>query len=274
MSFPRRNPRPRPRHDADERRSPAPKQADTSWEKSADWYDKIIGAQGSELYQRVVIPSALRLLDVHPKEKILDLGCGQGVFSRALAEAGGEVTGIDASPSLIQKARSYPSRAGLRYLVRDAAKLGELGPFDGVTSILALQNMAHLDEVCRAAARALKPGGRFLWVINHPCFRIPRQTSWGFEEDVQYRRINAYSTPMNIPILMHPGMANSETTTSFHYSLMDLMRPAFAAGFQLAGLEEWHSDKVSEPGPRARIENRARREFPLFLALQWNSPPN
>ncbi len=263
MNFPRRNSRP------DEPRARAPKQSDTSWEKSADWYDKIIGAQGSELYQRVVIPGALRLLNVQAKEKVLDLGCGQGVFARALAEAGGEVTGVDASPSLIQKARSYPALPRLRYLVRDAAKLRDLGPFDGVTSILALQNMAHLDEVFRACAGVLKPGGRFLWVINHPCFRIPRQTSWGFDEKAQYRRIDAYSTSMNIPILMHPGMAQSETTTSFHHSLTDLMRPAFEAGFHLSGLEEWHSDKVSEPGPRARIENRARQEFPLFLSLLW-----
>ena len=242
---------------------------DTSWEKSADWYDKIIGPQGSDLYQRIVIPGALELLQPKPKEKILDLGCGQGVFSRALADTGAEVTGIDASPSLIQKARGYPSKTGLRYLVRDAAKIADLEPFDAISCILALQNMAHLGDVCRAAATALKQSGRFLWVLNHPCFRIPRQTSWGFEESVQYRRIDAYSTPLSIPILMHPGMAGSESTMSFHHSLADLMRPAFEAGFALSALEEWHSDKISEPGPRARIENHARLEFPLFLALAW-----
>jgi ubiquinone/menaquinone biosynthesis C-methylase UbiE len=262
----------RPRRDREEeppRREPRPR-SDTSWEKSADWYDRIIGAQGSELYQRVVIPGALRLLDVKAGEKVLDLGCGQGVFTRALAEAGAEATGVDSSPALIQKARSYPARAKLRYLVRDAAKLRDLDAFDAITSILALQNMAHLDAVCQAGAGILQKRGRFLWVINHPCFRIPKQSSWGFEEHVQYRRIDAYSTPMNIPIVMHPGMAQSESTTSFHYSLADLMRPAFEAGFRLAGLEEWHSDKISEPGPRARIENRARQEFPLFLALLWS----
>jgi SAM-dependent methyltransferase len=259
------------------RRTPGRREADsgrpkgdTSWEKSADWYDKIIGPQGSDLYQRIVIPGALELLQPQAKDKILDLGCGQGVFSRALADTGAAVTGIDASPSLVQKARGYPAKAGLHYLVRDAAKIGDLGPFDAISCILALQNMAHLDDVCRAAAAALKKGGRFLWVVNHPCFRIPRQTSWGFEEMVQYRRVDAYSTPMSIPIVMHPGMAGSESTISFHHSLADLMRPAFEAGFALSALEEWHSDKISEPGPRARIENRARLEFPLFLALRWS----
>ncbi len=214
------------------RSGPPPRDArgDTSWEKSADWYDKIIGAQGSELYQRIVIPGALELLNPGTNEKVLDLGCGQGVFARALAERGAEVTGVDASPSLIQKARSYPALPRLRYLVRDAAKLRDLEPFDAMSCILAIQNMAHLDEVCRASAGVLRPGGRLLWVMNHPCFRIPRQTSWGFDEAAQYRRIDAYSTPMSIPIVMHPGAAKSESTLSFHHSLTDLMRPAFEAG--------------------------------------------
>ena len=44
------------------------------------------------------------------------------------------------------------------------------------------------------------------------------------------------------------------------------------AGLVLAGLQEWHSHKESQPGPRARAENRARREFPLFLGLLWRKP--
>jgi hypothetical protein len=40
----------------------------------------------------------------------------------------------------------------------------------------------------------------------------------------------------------------------------------------LGGLQEWSSHKESQPGPRARAENRARKEFPLFLALLWRKP--
>jgi len=243
----------------------------TSWEKSADWYDRIIGDRGSELYQEVVIPRALDLL--HPKrgERVLDLGCGQGVFSRALSDCGAQVTGIDASRTLIQKARTYQGRTPIRYFDRDAAELSGLGDFDAASAILCLQNLEHLDKVCVAAASVLKPGGRMLWVLNHPAFRIPRQSSWGFEDErkIQYRRIDAYSSTLSIPIVMHPGKADSESTMSIHRNFETLMAPAFAAGLTLAGLQEWHSHKESQPGPRARAENRARKEFPLFLALLW-----
>ncbi len=65
--------------------------------------------------------------------------------------------------------------------------------------------MAHLGEVCQATAKVLKPGGRMLWATNHPTFRIPRQTSWGFDEEanIQYRRLDAYGSPLTIPIVMH-----------------------------------------------------------------------
>jgi hypothetical protein len=114
-----------------------------------------------------------------------------------------------------------------------------------------------------------------LWVLNHPCFRIPRQSSWGFEEErkIQFRRIDAYSTPLRVPIVMHPGRPQSEATLSFHRSLTDLLAPALGAGLRLRGLEEWHSPKQSEPGPRSRAENRSRNEIPLFLALLWEKPP-
>lgn len=264
MSRQKREPGPRP-HRATERKP------DTSWEKSAGWYDGIIGAQGSAIYQRIVIPGALGLLAPGTGEAVLDLGCGQGVFARALAAKGCAVTGLDAAPSLIRKAQAYPSREPIHYLARDAAHLHGLGPFDAVSAILALQNMPHPDQVSRACAAALKPGGRMLWVMNHPCFRIPRQTSWGWDEEkkIQFRRLDVYASKLSIPILMHPGKQGSESTTSFHHGLTDLMGFGFQAGFLLAGLEEWVSEKQSEPGPRSRAENRARREFPLFLALLW-----
>ncbi len=243
----------------------------TSWEKSADWYDGIIGERGSELYQAVVIPGALSLLAPKRGERVLDLGCGQGVFSRALALEGCLVTGVDAAPTLIQKARTYPVKPPVRYLARDAAQIEDLGEFDAASAILCVQNMEHLDVVSAAAAKVLKPGGRMLWVVNHPAFRIPRQTSWGNDEaaKVQYRRIDAYSSTLSIPIIMHPGRPDSETTTSFHRSLQSLTATGFGAGLRLAGIEEWYSHKESQPGPRAAAENRSRKEFPLFLALLW-----
>jgi len=109
-------------------------------------------------------------------------------------------------------------------------------------------------------------------VLNHPAFRIPRQSGWGINEKTkqQYRWVNRYSTPLKIPIDMNPGQKNQkssgQTTWSFHRSLQDYVSMLVKAGFVITGLEEWSSDKESE-GKAARMENRARQEFPLFLTL-------
>jgi hypothetical protein len=71
---------------------------------------------------------------------------------------------------------------------------------------------------------------------------------------------------------MHPGKADSESTVSFHRSLETLTACGFSAGLRLSGIGEWYSHKESQPGPRAKAENRARKEFPLFLALLWEKP--
>jgi protein-L-isoaspartate O-methyltransferase len=269
----------RPRH-APQPHQPKPSPSvhgsygDTSWEKSATWYDQLIGEKGSSLYQSLVLPSALKLLNPQANENILDIGCGQGIFTRELSKRAQSITGIDAAPTLIEKARQYPSQHPIRYEVRDAASINDLGSFHAISAILCLQNMAHLDTVTASMSAQLKPGGRMLWVLNHPAFRIPRQSSWGFEggHKLQYRRIDRYSSNLEVPILMHPGKADSESTVSYHRSLSNLFKPAFSNGFLLQALEEWHSPKQSQPGPRANAENIARKEFPLFIGLLWHKP--
>lgn len=214
-------------------------------------------------------------------ERILDVGCGQGVFARLLKGKGCLVTGVDASKSLIESARAYEResrQAPIDYRRLDASSLDGLpdGQFDAASAILCIQNMRSLDLVARECSRVLSRSGRMLWVINHPCFRIPRQSSWGFDEakKMQYRRVDLYMSPLEIPIAMHPGRGPaSEATVSFHRNLQDMVHVMRSAGFLLSGLEEWCSHKQSETGKRAKAEDRARREFPLFMGLLWQKAP-
>ncbi|MBN3033941.1 MAG: methyltransferase domain-containing protein [Candidatus Saganbacteria bacterium] len=242
---------------------------DTSWNKVAGWYDRLVGERGSDYHEHVIIPGALKLLAPQKGEKIIDLGCGQGVFCRELARAGAAVTGIDSSPSLIKTARRRSPE--INYLVADAADLRAFGAksFDAAACLLALQNMEHCGRVIAEAARLLKPRGRLLIVMNHPCFRIPRQSGWGTDErrKLQYRRIDSYLTAQKIPIKMHPGAAPGVTTWTFHRPLKDYFAACAAPGLAVTRLEEWASHRQSKPGAASRMENRARAEIPMFLAL-------
>jgi hypothetical protein len=106
-------------------------------------------------------------------------------------------------------------------------------------------------------------------VLNHPCFRIPRQSSWGvdLEKKIQYRRIDRYFSSMKIPIQSHPSKgAQSSHTSSFHHSLSRYVQWLKQTGFVIETMDEWCSDKKST-GKHAKMEDTSRAEFPLFLAI-------
>lgn len=100
----------------------------------------------------------LDLLAARAGERILDLGCGDGVLTARIAETGARVTGLDASEDMIAAARAR----GLDVAVADAHALEYEDAFDAVFSNAALHWMTRPDEVIAGVARALKPGGRFV----------------------------------------------------------------------------------------------------------------
>lgn len=244
----------------------------TSWEPAAEWYDEYL--RGPDTYQeKVILPNLLRFLALKSGEQVLDLACGQGYFSKHFIEAGAVVVGVDASQALINKAQTAVPQA--RFQVADAAKLPLTDvSCDAVVCVLALQNIERLLPVFQEVKRVLKVGGRFVLVINHPAFRVPKRSDWGWDEDkkLQYRRVERYLSPEKIKIDLHPSQQAGEYTWSFHRSLQDFVKALNTAGLAVSRLEEWISHKVSQSGPRAMAEDAARKEIPLFLALEAKIP--
>jgi trans-aconitate methyltransferase len=100
----------------------------------------------------------VELLDPQPGERILDLGCGDGVLTKKLEDMGCELVGIDGSPELVQAAR----RLGVDVNVEDAREMNFCGEFDAVFSNAVLHWIKDADRVIRNVFAALRPGGRFV----------------------------------------------------------------------------------------------------------------
>ena len=89
-----------------------------------------------------------------------------------------------------------------------------------------------------------------------------------FSHDWMKYRIDRYKTSYEMPIIAHPGAAPSVATLSYHRPLEAYVKALSSAGLVIDRLEEWSSHKTSDSGPRAKAENVAREEIPLFLALR------
>jgi ubiquinone/menaquinone biosynthesis C-methylase UbiE len=243
----------------------------TLWDQASRWYDSLVGAQGTDYQKDIIMPGVFRLLEVKKKERVLDLACGQGVFSRFLSQKGIQVEGLDSSSELLKHARSR-SGTSIRYHVGDAgdAENFKADQFDGIACLMAIQNIEKMDLLFKSAAKWLKTGKCFVVVMTHPCFRIPRQSHWGWDEEkkLEYRRVDHYLTETNVPILTPPFADPDSFTLTYHRPMQSYISALVQAGFCVDAMEEWISNKTSLPGKRAKAENRTRKEIPLFLALR------
>ena len=257
---------------------PKPKRAaNAQWDAASQWYDKSVGEEGHYYHQNIILPSILKWVEsTGPVKSLVDLGCGQGVLQRHLPVEMSYL-GVDASLPLLRSARNRSGNARARYLRVDLTKPwadAKSCASSHATLVLALQNMPNGSQVLQNAFECLHENGQLLLVLNHPCFRIPRQSSWHLDpvQKTQMRCIHTYLTPLEIPISTHPSKDASEKgkpiqTWSYHHPLSTYVQWLADIGFVITSMQEWASDKVST-GKWARTENRARGEIPLFLALQ------
>jgi ubiquinone/menaquinone biosynthesis C-methylase UbiE len=131
---------------------------------AADWLAALADISAVTSYKAL----SYDLLDLKPGQTLADVGCGIGDDARALVERvspGGEVIGLDASESMIERAIAAGVTPGLRFAVADAAALPlDDGSCDAVRADRMLQHVEDPLQVLREMRRVLKPGGRLVVV--------------------------------------------------------------------------------------------------------------
>lgn len=252
---------------------------DTSWEGVSHWYNNLLS--GTDTYQeKVILPNILRLVDPRPSKSIVELGCGQGYFSNEFAKRGASVIGLDASKSLIETAIKNTSRESysqrLMFIYGNAENAFQIASksADELVIILAMQNIKNLDKLSNEMARILKSDGKATIVLNHPMFRVPKHSDWGYDDRLrmQYRKVFKYLSEISVDIDMEPGKTalgkKGRSTKSFHRPLQVYMKAFSKSGLVISRVEEWASHRKSAKGPRMIAEDNARKEVPLFMCLE------
>ncbi|MEX1216882.1 MAG: class I SAM-dependent methyltransferase [Acidimicrobiales bacterium] len=165
------------------------------WETHADWWQREFTDGVDPEYTEQIIPLILEWTKGF--ERVLEVGTGEGQVARAIASVhGAAVTGID--PTVNQIEEAIRRSGGPDYQLAGA----ELLPFnddsfDAVVCCLVFEHIDAVDEALAEVARVLRPGGRFVFCLNHPLLQTPG-SGWIDDQILdppeQYWRIGPYLT--------------------------------------------------------------------------------
>ena len=251
-----------------------------AWEANAAYWDAQMGDAGNDFVNQLIWPPAQRLLALRPGERVLDVGCGNGLYARRLAGLGNEVVAFDFAQSMVEQARRYASPAGgtITYHVVDATdeaallSLGERG-FDAALSCMVLMDMAEIEPLFRALARLLRPNGRFVFAVCHPCFNQAKASHTAEMEDSGQGMVTTYA--VKVRGYMTPSISSGQALAGqpqpqlyFDRPLHLLLGAAFAAGFVVDALEERAFAPDNPPGRNPLGWNGKFSEIPAVLVVR------
>jgi SAM-dependent methyltransferase len=140
------------------------------WEAHARWWQDEFTEGADPEYTEQILPLVAAHLPA--SGRVLDVGCGEGQVARIAAGIGLDVVGID--PAWAQVSVATTRSAGERYVQGGAAALPfAVASFDAAIACLVFEHIVDLDHAVAEVARVLRPGGRFLLLLNHPLLQTP-----------------------------------------------------------------------------------------------------
>jgi SAM-dependent methyltransferase len=194
--------------------------------------------------------------------RVLDLGCGFGWFGRwAKAEGAASVLGVDVSERMLERARTMTDDAAIAY---ERADLEVLEPaaqsVDLAYSSLAFHYVEQLERLFGAIHRALTPGGRLVFSVEHPIFTAPSTPGWTV--DAAGRKV----WPVDGYQLEGPRTTRwlGRDVVKQHRTVGTYVRLLIGAGFRIAHLEEWAPTAAEV---EARPDWADERQRPMFMLI-------
>lgn len=170
-------------------------------------------------------------------KRVLDLGCGYGWHCRYAAEQGAmRVLGLDLSGKMIEEARRRNAGGPIEYRICGIEKYEyPENAWDCVISNLALHYIENIENVFQKVHRTLKPGGVFLFNIEHPVFTAGVGQDWIYTQEgtPQYWPVDNYFLPGE----RHTRFLGCDITKQ-HHTLTQILMGLLRNGFALEAVEE------------------------------------
>jgi len=239
------------------------------WDTHAGWWqDAFTEGADAEYVEQIVPMAALHLAGA---ADVLDVGTGEGQLAR-VAMAGGACRVVGVDPSRVQLRAAGARAGGPRYVRAEAVGLPfPAASFDAVLACLVFEHIAGMDGAIAEVGRVLRPGGRFLFFLNHPLLQVPG-SGWIDDHilEEQYWRIGPYlvedksleevDKDVFLPFIHRPLSKYVNAMAAAGLLITRMEEPAPPPGF-LARADEYsgaatiprllffRAEKVHAPGP-------------------------
>jgi SAM-dependent methyltransferase len=207
-------------------------------------------------------PSLRALLPEMAGLEVVDLGCGFGWFCRwARAAGAARVLGLDVSENMLARARETTPDKAIGYVRADLERLDlPAASFHLAYSSLALHYVERLKPLLEGVHRALVPGGRLVFSVEHPLYTAPMRPGW--VEDASGHK----TWPLDRYLDEGPRTTDwlAKDVVKQHRTVAGYLNPLMASGFTLDRVEEWGpSEAQIAEHPHWSVE----RDRPPFLLV-------
>ncbi|MDY0406297.1 class I SAM-dependent methyltransferase [Virgibacillus sp. 179-BFC.A HS] len=196
-------------------------------------------------------------------KNVLDLGCGFGWHCRyAREQHASSVVGIDISERMLQKAREMTDDPYISYIKMPIEDIHfSDSSFDVVISSLAFHYIQSFEAICKKVHDCLKPGGTFLFSVEHPIFTSRNEQDWYYDE--QGSRLHWPVDNYQAEGLRETVFLN-ENVFKYHRTLSTYMNNLIDAGFVVKTVREpIPSEEMLQSFPEMKDEFRR----PMFLII-------
>ncbi|ARZ00694.1 class I SAM-dependent methyltransferase [Yersinia ruckeri] len=199
--------------------------------------------------------------------QVVDLGCGYGWFCRYAREQGASnILGLDVSEKMLAKAHEMTRDDKITYRRQDLEQLQlPENSHDLAYSSLALHYLVNLSDLFNVIYRSLKPGGKFIFSVEHPIFTAPNKQGWLTDSKGQKSwPVNRYQDEGDrITNWLADGVIKQHRTLATYINLL------IETGFRLTRLEEWGPTAQQIAEQPALAEEKER---PMLLLVSVIKP--